>query len=63
MEEIRQRRFHDINEISIEYIIYESIDQQWTQCFIQYHSYLAIIINHILELSRFTETSFEIIEN
>ena len=38
-EEIRQRRFHGINESSIEYVVYEPIDQQWIQCFIQCHPY------------------------
>ena len=62
-EEIRQRRLHGINESSIEYVIYESIGQQWTQRFIQHHSYLATAMSHAIELSRLTETSFDVIEN
>ena len=62
-EEIRQRRLHDINESFIEYVIYESIDQQWTQRFIQYHPYLATAMSHAIELSRLTETSFDVIDN
>ncbi len=62
-EEIRQRRLHGINESSIEYVIYEPIGQQWTQRFIQCHPYLAITMSHAIELSRLTETSFDVIEN
>jgi len=62
-EEIRQRRLHGINESSIEYVIYEPIGQQWTQRFIQCHSYLATAMSHAIELSRLTETSFDVIEN
>ena len=63
VEEIRQRRLHDINESFIEYVIYESINQQWTQRFIQRHFYLATAMSHAIELSRLTETSFDVIEN
>src|SRR5947207_15147433 len=62
-EEIRQRRLHGINESFIEYVIYEPIDQQWTQRFIQRHPYLATAMSHAIELSRLTETSFDVIEN
>src|SRR5437762_14144919 len=56
-------RLHGINESFIEYVIYESIDRQWIQRFIQRHSYLATAMSHAIELSRLIEISFNVIEN
>jgi len=62
-EEIRKRRLHGVNDDSIQYVVYESIGQQWTQRFIQRHPNLATAMSRSIKLSCITAVTPEIIEN
>jgi DDE superfamily endonuclease/Tc5 transposase DNA-binding domain len=61
--EIRKRRVVGINELSIQYVEYEPLGQQWTRRFIERHSYLATALTRSIELARITEASPQAIEN
>ena len=61
-EEIRQKRVRGVNEPSIQLVIYEPIDEQWIQRFLQRHSHLKTAMSHSIELSRIIDISLEVIK-
>jgi len=61
-EEIRQKRVHGVNEPSIQLVIYEPIDEQWVQRFLQRHPHLKTAMSRSIELSCITDASPEVIK-
>ena len=61
-EEIRQKRVHGVNEPPIQLVIYEPIDEQWVQRFLQRHPHLKTAMGRSIELSRITDASPEVIK-
>jgi Tc5 transposase DNA-binding domain len=62
-EEIRKRRVVGINEPTVQYVEYEPLGEQWTQRFIQRHSYLSMALSRSIELASITEASPQAIEH
>ena len=61
-EEIRKCYVKGINEMDMEFVLYQSINQQWVQCFLHHHPDLYTAIEKTIDASRVKEMTPEALQ-